>query len=237
MPSPPPPSVHHIHPLPLSKISSALVYYYTCPTRHSTLLLSTTTPLLLPCRQQQRGPIKLRQNYCYPLLPLPLVDYQYINDNINRHNSTLLCHSVSVCYHHWSNVKQDSCRVKMTSFTIAWKTAITISHFSYPLHILTVTPTTIHQRISHFIRYLYFTAKKKHTLHTLNVERISNEWRAPFVLLAINLRWDWGSRRNKPCAPGFNVTSTSHMKIMKSRYTAPLFHTAPTRCCVGLRGE
>ena len=104
-PSPPPTSVHHIHPLPLSKISSALVYYYTCPTRHSTLLLSTTTPLL-PCRQQQRGPIKSCQNYCYPLLPLPLVDYQYINDNINRHNSPLLCHSVSVCYHHWSNVKQ-----------------------------------------------------------------------------------------------------------------------------------
>ena len=107
MPSPPPTSVHHIHPLPLSKISSALVYYYTCPTRHSTLLLSTTTPLL-PCRQQQRGPIKSCQNYCYPLLPLPLVDYQYINDNINRHNSPLLCHSISVCYHHWSNVKQRS---------------------------------------------------------------------------------------------------------------------------------
>ena len=37
-PSPPPTSVHHIHPLPLSKISSALVYYCTCPNRHSTLL-------------------------------------------------------------------------------------------------------------------------------------------------------------------------------------------------------
>ena len=73
---------------------------------YSTLLLSTTTPLL-PCRQQQRGPIKSYQNLLPTTTPLPLVDYQYINDNINRHNSPLLCHSVStVCYHHWSNVKQ-----------------------------------------------------------------------------------------------------------------------------------
>ena len=63
-------------------------------------------------------------------------------------------------------------------------------------HILTVTTTTIHQRISLYTLSIFHTAKKKHTLHTLNVERISNEWRAPFVLLAINLHWDWGSRRN-----------------------------------------
>ena len=67
------------------------------------------------------------------------------------------------------------CRVKMTSFTIAWKTAITISHFSYPLHILTVTTTTTHQRISLYTLSIFHTAKKKHTLHTFNVERLSNE--------------------------------------------------------------
>ena len=153
MPSPPPPSVHHIHPLPLSKISSALVYYYTRATRHSTLLLSTpphryyyhksttatapsnhTTELLLPTTTI-----------------VPSVDCQYIN----RHNShiktnadrkiTLLRHSVSVCYHHW--VKRQiniypggCCHVKMTAFTIACKTAITISHFLIHCpHILTVT--------------------------------------------------------------------------------------------------
>ena len=127
------------------------------------------------------------------------------------------------------------CRVKMTSFTIAWKTAITISHFSYPLHILTVTTTTIHQRRSHFICYLYFTQQRRN----MNVERISNEWCAPFVLLAINLHWDWGSRRNKPCAPGFNfnVMSTSHTKIMKSGYTSPLFSHCSYKMLCGLRGE
>ena len=219
-------------------LSSALVYYYTWPTCHSHIVAinhhTATTTLLTTAT---RGPIKLRQNYCYPLLPLPLVDYQYINDNINLHINVAV--SFSMLSKRQTGQETGCCRVKMTSFTIAWKTAITISHFSYPLHILTVTTTTIHQRISHFIRYLYFTAKKKHTLHTLNVERISNEWRAPFVLLAINLHWDWGVRRNKPCAPGVNVTSTSHMKIIKSRYTTPLFShcNAPTRCCVGLRDE
>ena len=127
------------------------------------------------------------------------------------------------------------CRVKMTSFTIAWKTAITISHFFIHCVYLQVTTTTIHQRISLYTLSIFHTAKKKHTLHTLNVERISNEWRAPFVLLAINLHWDWGSRRNKPCAPGFNVMSTSHMKIMKSRYTTTLFSHCSYKMLCGLR--
>ena len=151
---------------------------------------------------------------------------------ISTSTSTLLCHSV--CY---QNVKLLPCQNDFIYnclenrhhyLTFFLSTAYTYSnHHNDP------------PKKSHFIRYLYFTAKKKHTLHTLNVERISNEWRAPFVLLAINLHWDWGVRRNKPCAPGFNVTSTSHMKIIKSMYTTPLFShcTAPTRCCVGLRDE
>jgi hypothetical protein len=114
--------------------------------------------------------------------------------------------------------------------TFFLSTAYTYSnhHNNPPKNITFYTLSTIFQ---------FHTAKKKHTLHTLNVERISNEWRAPFVLLAINLHWDWGSRQNKPCAPGFNVMSTSHMKIMKSRYTTPLFSHCSYKMLCGLRGE
>ena len=72
------------------------------------LLLSIPTTTATTTNQQQQRPHQItRQNYYYPLLPLPSVDCQYIN----RHNShiktnadrkiTLLRHSVSVCYHHW----------------------------------------------------------------------------------------------------------------------------------------
>ena len=124
MPSPPPPSVHHIHPLPLSKISSALVYYtpsplaiqHCCYQHHHTATTTTN-------QQQQRPHQITRQNYYYPLLPLPSVDCQYIN----RHNShiktnadrkiTLLRHSVSVCYHHWVKHQID---VKMLILLSRW---------------------------------------------------------------------------------------------------------------------
>ena len=131
------------------------------------------------------------------------------------------------------------CRVKMTSFTIAWKTAITISHFSYPLHILTVTTTTIHQRIvSHFIRYLYFTQQRRnihYILWTLRDSLMSDvlplsSWRSIYIGIGevgginlLHLASTWCQR---------------HIWRSWSRGTPHhYFHTAPTRCCVGLRGE
>ena len=64
-----------------------------------------------------------------------------------------------------------------------------VSHFSYPLHILTVTTTTIHQRISHFIRYLYFTQQRRnihYILWTLRESLMSDvlplsSWRSIYI--------------------------------------------------------
>ena len=161
---------------------------------------------------------------------------------ISTSTSTLLCHSV--CY---QNVKQ-----VMMLIVSGWLLPCQndfiynclenshhyLSHFSYPLHILTVTTTTIHQRISHFIRYLYFTAKKKHTLHTCWTLRESlmsdvlplSSWRSIYIGIGevgginlVHLASTWRQR---------------HIWRSLSRGTPHhYFHTAPTRCCVGLRDE
>ena len=166
LPSPPPTSVHHI----------IILYLYLKSPLHSS---STITPAPLaifnivaindpthryyyiPCRQHQRGPIKSRRiiathYYCCRWL-ITNIRYQQLTVAVSFSISMLSSLVKRQTGHDVDCYPGGCCRVKMTSFTIAWKTAITISHFSYPLHILTVTTTTIHQRIvSHFIRYLYF---------------------------------------------------------------------------------
>ena len=162
----------------MSTITPApLAIQHCCYQHHHT---ATTTT-----NQQQQWPHQItRQNYCYPLLPLPSVDCQYIN----RHNShiktnadrkiTLLRHSVSVCYHHW--VKRQiniypggCCHVKMTAFTIACKTAISISHFLIHCpHILTVT--TADDPPKNITFNMLSILHSKEEIHTTYFERWEN---------------------------------------------------------------
>ena len=106
--------------------------------------------------------------------------------------------------------------------------------FFYPLHILTVTTTTIHQRISHFIRYLYFTQQRRNIHYILWTLRESltsdvlplSSWRSIYIGIGevsginlVHLASTWCQR---------------HIWRSWSRGTPHhYFHTAPTRCCVG----
>ena len=99
--------------------------------------------------------------------------------------STLLCHSVSICYHNRTNCSIIECilfvlhlplplRLRLMWFSAISKCqlqriAITISHFSYPLHNNTYSNHRTWS-IKGYHVIVYFTVKKKYTLHTLNVE-------------------------------------------------------------------
>lgn len=167
----------HYHPLPLSKISSALVYYIT------------PAPLAIQhcCYQPPHRYYHVDNSNAAPSNHVRIIATHYYHcrwliTNISMIISTATTHRCCVIQYQYAIITGQTsnrghdvdcypggcCRVKMTSFTIAWKTAITISHFSYPLHILTVTTTTIHQRIvSHFIRYLYFTQQRRNIHYIL----------------------------------------------------------------------
>ncbi len=244
-PSPPPTSVHHI---------IILYLYLKSPLHSSTILHLPHSPFNIVAINHHTvttmsttatRPIKSCQNYCYPLL----YHCRWLITNISMIISTATTHRCCVIQYQYAIITGQTsnrghdvdcypggcCRVKMTSFTIAWKTAITISHFSYPLHILTVTTTTIHQRIvSHFIRYLYFTQQRRnihYILWTLRDSLMSDvlplsSWRSIYIgigevggIILLHLASTWCQR---------------HIWRSWSRGTPHhYFHTAPTRCCVG----
>ena len=175
MPSPPPPSVHHIHPLPLSKISSALVYYYTCPTRHSTLLLSTTTHrYYYHVDNSNAAP----SNYVR-IIATHYYRCRWLITNISMIISTATTQRCCVIQYaiitgQTSNRSWSWCwllsRWLLPCQNDFLYNCLENSHhyltfFLSTAYILTVTTTTIHQRISHFIRYLYFTQQRRNMIH------------------------------------------------------------------------
>ena len=203
-PSPPPTSVHHIHPLPLSKISSALVYYIT------------PAPLAIQhcCYQPPHRYYHVDNSNAAPSNHVRIIATHYYHcrwliTNISMIISTATTHRCCVIQYQYAIITGQTSNRSWCWLLSRWllpcqndfiynclknshhyltfflSTAYTYSnhHNNPPKNITFYTLSTIFQ---------FHTAKKKHTLHTLNVERISNEWRAPFVVLAFNLHWDRG---------------------------------------------
>ena len=241
----------HYHPLPLSKISSALVYYitpaplaiqhccYQPPHRYYHVDNSNAAP---------SNHVRIIATHYYHCRWL-ITNISMINDNINRHNSPLLCHSISVCYHHWSNVKQRSWCWLLSWWLLPCQNDFIYNCLENSHHYLTFFLSTAYTYSNHhnnppknsitfYTLSIFHTAKKKHTLHTLNVERFSNEWRAPFVLFWRSIYIGIGEVGGINLLHLASTWCQRHIWRSWSRGTPHrYFHTAPTRCCVGLRGE